>query len=509
MDHHILQTTTRQQSDSLYKTSRMFSVVRTMFADHETPLGVYRKLTQNTAGSFLFESAQTDGRWARFSFIGVSSYGLLTEKDNKAHWIGYGMSRKQAFGHEDVLDPLEAVDALYTRWGASDCEVLSPLSAGLVGYIGWESVRQLECLVDPPHQDIPMPSQCLSLCSQLVVFDHRNSTLTCIVNLVSEEYSNAEEAWNEAQQQLDALCAAINTPLNVPMRDIVSDEYSLSSHASKEYFCSRVQDARKRIERGDIFQVVLSQRFETECIVEPVDVYRMLRAFNPSPYMYVLTFEDPEGIPYALVGSSPETLMALRDRTVTTHPIAGSRPRGMTTNQDLEHERDLLNDPKEKAEHIMLVDLARNDLNKVCDPGSVEVKTFMEIKRFSQVMHLTSVVEGSLRSGLTPIDVFRAVFPAGTLSGAPKPMALSIIDEYELAQRGVYGGAIGYIDFHAGADFAIAIRTAVLREQKAYFQAGAGIVADSDPELEYEESCVKASAVLKAIVRAHAWKEQS
>jgi anthranilate synthase component 1 len=278
---------------------------------------------------------------------------------------------------------------------------------------------------------------------------------------------------------------------------------------TRDDFLASVLTSKDFIVAGDIFQVVISQRFELECRATPLDVYRVLRSLNPSPYMYLLSCEAADGSPYAVVGSSPEALVKVNDNRVFTHPIAGSRPRGATPEVDLALETELLADEKERAEHLMLVDLARNDLLRVCDAGSVEVTEFMRVERFSHIMHIVSSVEGNLRAGLDAVDVFRATFPAGTLSGAPKPRALEIIDELEPAGRGVYGGVVGYFDFAGNADLAIAIRTATIVAKRAYVQAGGGFVADSDPEAEFQESVNKAAAPLRAVAIANALVEQA
>jgi anthranilate synthase component 1 len=280
-----------------------------------------------------------------------------------------------------------------------------------------------------------------------------------------------------------------------PVARVAPAEYHAAIERSKQY-----------IRDGDVFQVVISQRFDHEVTAHPLDVYRVLRTLNPSPYMYLLTLLDPAGEPYSIVGSSPEALVKVSNGRVYMHPIAGSRPRGETPETDLELGAELLEDPKEKAEHLMLVDLARNDLQKVCTPGTVEVTEFMQVERFSHIMHLVSSVEGDLKADASPVDVFRATFPAGTLSGAPKPRALEIIDELEPAQRGVYGGVVGYLDFAGDADLAIAIRTATIVGGLARVQAGAGLVADSDPATEHEESQNKAAAPLRAVAVANAMR---
>jgi anthranilate synthase component 1 len=314
-----------------------------------------------------------------------------------------------------------------------------------------------------------------------------------------------DEIWDAANRRLDDIVGQLRTsmplePLTPPQPVAVEPGF----RTTKQDFLTTIQSAKSFIRDGDVFQVVITQRFDTSTTASSVDVYRMLRALNPSPYMYLLSLETRSHKSFAIVGSSPEALVKVNEGRVFSHPIAGSRPRGDTPERDGQLADDLLADQKERAEHLMLVDLARNDLSRVCVPGSVAVTEFMNVERFSHIMHLVSSVEGDVSPGITPIDVFRATFPAGTLSGAPKPRALEIIDQLEPAGRGVYGGVVGYIGFGGDSDLAIAIRTAVLADGRATVQAGAGIVADSDPESEYNETVAKAAAPLRAIAAANA-----
>ncbi|WP_166983874.1 anthranilate synthase component I [Paramicrobacterium fandaimingii] len=496
-------TTTREQFIDRASRMRVVPVVREIFADSETPVGLYRKLADGTPGSFLLESAE-GGIWSRYSFVGVSSYGVLTQSGDTAQWLDYGLSAERAVGDLDDLAPLEAVGELTRRWSGESIPELPPLTGGLVGFLGWESVRQIERLPNAPVAEHPIPGQAMCFVSDLVVLDHRRGTVQLIANVLADSTA-LDDLWNDAQTRLTDMQTTIARPSDAQLADVdFAVEPEPRHRTPKEDFLAAVEKSKSYIREGDIFQVVLSQRFEMDSDARPIDVYRMLRTLNPSPYMYLLSLETPTGTPYAIVGSSPEALVKSQGGHVVTHPIAGSQPRGSTPDEDAAFERTLRSDDKERAEHLMLVDLARNDLAKVCVPGTVDVTEFMRVERFSHIMHLVSSVEGKLRPEMTPIDIFRATFPAGTLSGAPKPRALQIIDELEPAQRGVYGGVVGYIGFSGETDLAIAIRTATLMNGTAIVQAGGGLVADSVAESEYQESCNKAAAPLRAVAIADA-----
>jgi anthranilate synthase component 1 len=501
-------TTTRADFEAAIAAGhRVVPVLRELFADGETPIGVYRKLGLGKPGTFLLESAEQGGIWSRWSFVGVGSLGVLTQDGDTAVWLDYGLPAERALGPDAPTAPLAALAHLYQRWSTPQVDGHPPLTGGLVGFIGWEAVRQLERLPNIPPADFDVPGQALSLVSELVVLDHRNGTAILIASALNDGAEQPDALWARAQEQLDSLQHGLAQPSEAwlaevdlgvipsPLPRVPAEEYRAAVERSKTY-----------IRDGDVFQVVISQRFDHEIHAEPIDVYRVLRALNPSPYMYLLTLDSPAGDPYSIVGSSPEALVKVQGGRVFTHPIAGSRPRGETPERDIELADELLEDPKEQAEHLMLVDLARNDLSKVCMAGTVEVTEFMQVERFSHIMHLVSSVEGDLRPEATPIDVFRATFPAGTLSGAPKPRALEIIDELEVAQRGVYGGVVGYFGLAGDADLAIAIRTATIVGGMARVQAGAGLVADSDPESEYIESQNKAAAPLRAVAVANAMR---
>jgi anthranilate synthase component I len=496
--------TTREEFDALLPDHRVVPVVRELFADSETPVGIYRKLAAGTPGSFLLESAEQGGIWSRYSFIGVSSFGVLTQEGESARWLDYGMSAERALGADASAKPLEAIRQLHARWSTPHIAGHPPLTGGLVGFIGWDAVRQIERLPNGPAADFEIPGQALSFVRELVVVDHRTGALLLIVTALNDGVDDADTLWLDVNRALDSLQTRLATPSEAWLADVdmaVSPEPR--SRVDEATFHAGVEASKKYIREGDVFQIVLSQRFDHDVSAEPLDVYRILRALNPSPYMYFLSLAEPDGEPYWVVGSSPEALVKVAGGRAYMHPIAGSRPRGDTPERDLELSAELSSDEKERAEHLMLVDLARNDLQKVCEPGSVEVTEFMQVERFSHIMHLVSSVEGDLRPGFGPIDVLRATFPAGTLSGAPKPRALEIIDELEPAARGLYGGVVGYFGFSGDVDLAIAIRTATISRSVARVQAGAGIVADSDPASEYLESQNKAAAPLRAVAVAN------
>lgn len=501
-------TTTFDEFTALLRGRRVVPVTRELFADGETPVGIYRKLAEGRPGTFLLESAEQGGIWSRYSFVGASSYGVLTEHDGRVEWQDYGLSAERALGAAAGLAPLAALEALHQRWATEDVPGAPPLTGGLVGFIGWEAIRQIEHLPNRPPADYRMPGQAFSFVSELVVIDHRTGTVQLVASVLNDRDEAPEALWVDAQERLDRMQRALARPSDAWLAEIDLTIPAAPRHRTeKADFLAAVDRSKAYIREGDIFQVVISQRFDQEVTAHPLDVYRVLRSLNPSPYMYVLHLDDPAGEPYWIVGSSPEALVKVQDGRVFTHPIAGSKPRGATPEEDADLESELIADPKEQAEHLMLVDLARNDLAKVCIAGSVEVTEFMRVERFSHIMHLVSSVEGDLAPGRNAVDVFRATFPAGTLSGAPKPRALEIIDELEPAQRGLYGGVVGYFGFGGDADLAIAIRTATISGGVARVQAGGGLVADSVPESEFQESQNKAAAPLRAVAVANALRK--
>jgi anthranilate synthase component 1 len=506
-------TTTRADLDArLADGHRVLPVIRELFADGETPVGIYRKLALGRPGTFLLESAEQGGIWSRFSFVGVSSFGVLTQQVDEtgadvAVWLDYGLSEQRVLGPDHVSGPLAALGDLHARWSTPRVAGHPPLTGGLVGFIGWEAIRQIENLPAVPPADYSVPGQAMSFVSELVVIDHRDGTVQLIATALGDGVDDADTLWTDAQARLDGMQERLAGPSEAWLAEVdLTTRASPVPRTTPAEFHDAIERSKTYIRDGDVFQVVVSQRFDHEITADAIDVYRVLRTLNPSPYMYLLSLVDTAGEPYHIVGSSPEALVKVQEGRVHMHPIAGSRPRGEGVERDLELAVELLADEKERSEHLMLVDLARNDLLKVCTPGTVEVTEFMQVERFSHIMHLVSSVEGDLRPDATPIEVFTATFPAGTLSGAPKPRALEIIDELEPAQRGVYGGVVGYFDFAGDLDLAIAIRTTTIVGGMARVQAGAGLVADSDPAAEHLESQNKAAAPLRAVAIANAMR---
>ncbi len=477
---------------------RVVPVVRRLLADEITPVGLYRILAQGRPGTFVLESAEVDGTWSRYSFVGVRSRATLSVAAGRAVWTGDVPVGVPVEG--DVLEVLEGtLEALRTP----AIDGLPPLTGGLVGALGWDIIRHWEPTLPaaaPDELDVPEVTLCLA--SDLAVVDHVDGSVWLVANAINFDDTDerVDEAYADAVRRLAAMQEVLARGESVPPGVLVeSAEPELEFRSTRQEYEDAVLAGKDAIREGEVFQVVLSQRLDLECPAEPLDVYRVLRTINPSPYMYYLQLEDPAGRAFAVVGSSPETLVKVTGDRVVTYPIAGSRPRGADPEQDADLVAELLADPKELAEHVMLVDLSRNDLVKVCRPTTVEVVEFMAVRRFSHITHLCSTVTGLLRQGATALQTLIATFPAGTLSGAPKPRAIALIDELEPARRGIYGGTVGYFDFAGDMDMAIAIRTAFIREGRASVQAGGGIVADSVPALEYEESRNKAAAAVRAV----------
>ncbi|OKK08392.1 anthranilate synthase [Streptomyces sp. CB03234] len=488
---------------------RVIPVSRRLLADGDTPVGLYRKLAAERPGTFLLESAENGRSWSRYSFIGVRSAATLTARDGQAHWLGTPPVGVPVDG--DPLKALRAtVEALHTppmpggMGGTPTRDLASgmpPFTGGMVGYLGYDIVRRLERIGDHGKDDLRLPELTMLLTSDLAVLDHWDGTVMLIANAINHNDldTGVDEAYADAVARLDAMAADLAKPLATEPAALPPSELPpYTALWGGQAYQDAVEDIKERIRAGEAFQVVPSQRFETPCTASALDVYRVLRATNPSPYMYLFRFDG-----FDVVGSSPEALVKVEDGHAMVHPIAGTRPRGATPQEDQALADELIADPKERAEHLMLVDLGRNDLGRVCEPGSVEVVDFMSIERYSHVMHIVSTVTGRVAEGRTAFDVLTACFPAGTLSGAPKPRAMQIIDELEPTRRGLYGGCVGYLDFAGDSDTAIAIRTALLRDGTAYVQAGAGVVADSDPVAEDTECRNKAAAVLRAVHTAN------
>ncbi|MBP6147599.1 MAG: anthranilate synthase component I [Candidatus Planktophila sp.] len=482
------------------KDNNVIPVYRRVLVDSETPLGLYKKLAKNNPGTFLLESAEHGGVWSRYSFIGVRSQTTLTERDGKADWLGTPPA-----GVPQGMDPLQALKLAVAHLKTPVIPGLPPLTGGLVGYMGYDSVRRLENIPTIAVDDLNLPEIAFMLTSDLAVMDHSNGTVTLIANAINWDGSDSrvDEAFAESQERLDRMYLDLQSALPGDVSEIPEfTKPHFDRNITAEEFRAKVEIAKEEIRAGEAFQIVISQRFSTDAKADALDIYRALRLSNPSPYMYLFRFEGG----FEVVGSSPEALVKVTGREVMVHPIAGTRKRSASIEEDTRLGEELLADPKERAEHLMLVDLGRNDVGRVCTPGSVEVIDFMHIERYSHVMHIVSTVIGELADSASPIDALFSVFPAGTLSGAPKPRAMEIIERLEPTRRGLYGGAIGYFDFTGNIDTCIAIRTALIKDGRAYVQAGAGVVADSDPEAENQETINKAAAVLTAINTANAMR---
>jgi anthranilate synthase component 1 len=484
---------------TLARDRRVVPVVRRLLADAETPLGVYRKLAGSRVGTFLLESAEHGGVWSRYSIVGARCSTTLTERDGEVLWLG-----EPPVGLPTSGDPMEALRATVAALATPAMPGLPPLTGGMVGAVTYDVVRRWERLPETTTDDLALPEVTMMLATDLAVLDHADGSVLLVANAVNADHTDerVDDAWQDAVRRLDRMTAELQSPAPSTVAVLGGAEPGVRPQLDQHQYATMVEQAKEAVRAGEVFQMVPSQRYEVDCPADPLDVYRVLRASNPSPYMYLLRLPTPDGRGYDVVGSSPEALVKVDGRRVMTHPIAGTRPRGATPEEDAARATELLADDKERAEHLMLVDLARNDLARVCESGSVEVVDFMSVERFSHVMHIVSTVVGTLRGDRTAFDALTATFPAGTLSGAPKVRAMELIDKTERTRRGLYGGTVGYLDFAGNLDMAIAIRTAVIRDGVAYVQAGGGVVADSDPAAEHQESVNKSQAVLRAVAAA-------
>ncbi|SDK08378.1 anthranilate synthase component 1 [Actinopolyspora mzabensis] len=479
---------------------RVIPVVRRLLADDETPLGLYRKLARNESGTFLFESAENGRSWSRWSFVGVHSAAALTVRDGESQWLGTPPAGLPTDG-----DPMVTLRETLRLLHTDPLPGLPPLTGGMVGYLGYDTVRRFELIPEDTEDDLGIPEMVMLFATDLAALDHHEGTVTLIANAVNWDDSpeRVDAAYDDAVARLDEMTRRLHAPAPSTVATFSRPEPEFTRYRESERHREAVRRAKEAIHEGEAFQVVISQRFEMQTDAQALDIYRILRTTNPSPYMYLLRLPDPvDDQPFDIVGSSPESLVKVRDGNATTYPIAGTRWRGADEDEDVALEKELINDEKERAEHLMLVDLARNDLGRVCRPGSVHPVEFFRVERYSHVMHIVSSVTGELAEGQNALDAVTACFPAGTLSGAPKPRAMRIIEELEPTRRAQYGGVVGYFDFAGNADTAIAIRTALLRHGTAYVQAGGGIVADSDPAAEDQECLNKARAVLNAVATA-------
>jgi anthranilate synthase component I len=492
------------EARKLANSYQVIPIVESVFSGTETPLSIFEKLGASMKGSFLLESAE-QGVWSRYSFIGVSSVGFLVSSDEGLKWLGSDSDTPNSMSQIDLsaLSGFEALEQLQRNWRAAPVQGLPPLVSGMVGLMGWDTIQQIESIAKPKPKEFPTPDLAMAVVRDMVIVDHLDSSLKLVSNIYIDQSVDVESQYKAALSRILAMKTSLLAKGETFLAEVdLNADPEFTRRTSDQEFMQVVEAAKKHVIAGDVFQVVVSQRFDVATKASALDVYRMLRAINPSPYMYLLNFFDDHG-DFAIVGSSPEALVRVASGKAVLHPIAGSRPRGTSAEADAALATELSADEKEKAEHLMLVDLARNDLLKVCEPSSVAVTEFMTVERYSHIMHLVSTVEGIVKDGASAVEVVKATFPAGTLSGAPKPRALEIIEALEPVNRGLFGGVVGYFDFAGNADLAIAIRTAVIRDGQAHVQAGAGIVLDSVAETENQETLSKASAPLRAIQAAN------
>src|SRR6266404_2503043 len=488
----------------------LIPVTRRLLADFETPLSAYRKI-RGQGESFLFESDEGGEHLGRYSFVGCNPRAVIRQTGNRVEVIENGRAVEtigvsltpNSDGLPRVRDGLEVVERVLKKYRAVPLPGLPRFTGGAVGFIGYEFIHDIEPVVPrPPEDDLRTPTMYFLIADQLLIFDRVAQTLTVLVNAILDEKTSAAEAYEDAAAEIERIVSLLEQPCKYRPVSLPAEVPSVrfASNVPKEKFLANVRKSKEYITAGDIIQVVGSQRFSTPVEAAPIDVYRAARSINPSPYMFLLELEG-----FSLVGASPELQVRCENRRVEIRPIAGTRPRGKTPEQDAKNEQELLADPKERAEHVMLVDLARNDLGRVCDYGTVQVKDLMIIERYSHVMHIASQVEGNLAPEKSPYDLMRATFPAGTLSGAPKIRAMQIISELEQTQRGPYGGCVGYFSFNGNLDCCITIRTALIKDGRASVQAGGGWVNDSTPENEYQETINKSKAMLKAVALAESF----
>lgn len=476
-----------QEAEKLLEEYPVVPVFYEVLADYMTPIRIFQALRNEGTTCFMLESVENKDQWGRYSFIGVNPkseikiYGDQLEVDGK--------TCKES-------DPMEYLKDQMEKFQSPVMENFPKLTGGLIGYFGYDMVRHVEKrLQDVPEDDLHMPESHLCRYDEIIAYDHLAGKVVIIQNIQRGE--NVKQRYQQMEDRAQLLLKKMERPVSLQKDYFVGEDVKVSSNLTKDEYEEAVRKAKKYIRNGDIFQVVLSQRFEVEAQVDPFDVYRCLRTSNPSPYLYFFDFGD-----YQVVGASPEKLVSVIGNVVETKPIAGTVKRGSTPEEDDMLVKQLVHDPKERAEHTMLVDLGRNDVGKVSKFGTIQVKNFMTVEKYSKVTHLVSDVQGELREDWTALDALMSVLPAGTLSGAPKVRAMEIIDELEGKKRGVYGGTVGYLGFDGNIDTCIAIRTVVFKGGKGYVQAGAGIVADSIPEKEYAETNNKALAVIQAIREA-------
>ena len=478
---------TLNKVEELLKEYQMVPVFYEVLADYMTPIRMFQALRKEGTPCFMLESVENKDQWGRYSFIGINPKSEIKISGKELEVDG--VKQEEKFKMSYLSDLIE-------KYKSPVMEDYPKLTGGLIGYFGYDMIRQVEKkLTNVPEDDLKMPECHLCMYDEIIAFDHLANKAVIIQNI--HKGDNIKQKYEELEDKAELILHKMERPVSLSKDRFTPAKAEVTSNLTKEQYEANVKKAKEYIKDGDIFQVVLSQRFEVETDVDPFDVYRCLRTSNPSPYLYFFDFID-----YQVVGASPEKLVSVLNGIVATKPIAGTVPRGKTKEEDDMLVRQLVNDPKERAEHTMLVDLGRNDVGKVSKFGTVEVKNFMTVEKYSKVTHLVSDVQGELRDDENPINALMSVLPAGTLSGAPKVRAMEIIDELENKKRGVYGGTVGYLGFDGNIDTCIAIRTVVFKDGKGYVQAGAGIVNDSVPEKEFMETKNKALAVVNAVKEA-------
>ena len=475
------------------KEGNLIPVYREILADLETPVSAFLKIDEGEY-SYLLESVEGGEKWARYCFLGSKPSVVFKSKGDKIYVTRNGVVK------EEKVDgnPLNSIKKLMSDYKPVKVEGLPRFFGGAVGYIGYDMVRFFESLPHEAVDDLNIPDSVFVITDTILIFDNIGQKIKVVSNAHIKD-GDVERAYGEAIGRIDAIIDRLKKSVTshqspVTSKELLNPNPEFRTNVSKEVFKESVQKCKKYIKDGDIFQVVLSQRLETDFQSDPFDIYRALRTINPSPYMYFFKLGDIK-----IVGSSPEVLVRVEDEMVEVRPIAGTRPRGTTDEEDKRLARELLSDEKERAEHIMLIDLGRNDIGRVSKKGSVEVNELMVIEKYSHVMHIVSNVKGRLENGIDCYDVLKATFPAGTVSGAPKIRAMEIIEELEPTRRGIYAGSVGYFSFSGNMDMAITIRTLLIKGNTAYLGIGAGIVADSEPEREFEETMNKGKALIKAI----------
>jgi anthranilate synthase component 1 len=497
----------------------LIPVTRRILADLETPLSAYRKIS-GQGESFLFESVEGGEHIGRYSFVGCNPRAVIKQTENRVEVIengkivetfivgGTGFQPVRADRQDacaTIRDGLEVVECVMKKYRAVAVPGLPRFTGGAIGFIGYEFIHDVEPVVPrPAHDELKTPVMYFLVADQLLVFDRVAQTITILVNAILDDAESPAVAHENAVAEIERLVSLLEQPSQQNAVTVTSEvpPVEFVSNQTKEKFFANVEASKKYITAGDIIQVVGSQRFSAPVTASPLDIYRAVRNINPSPYMFLLELDG-----FSLVGASPEIHVRCEEGKVEIRPIAGTRRRGKTEAEDAALEKELLADPKERAEHVMLVDLARNDIGRVCDFGSVQVKELMTIERYSHVMHIVSQVEGKLAGGRTPYDLMRATFPAGTVSGAPKIRAMQIIAELEQTARGPYAGCVGYFSFNGNLDTCITLRTALIKDGRAYVQAGGGWVNDSTPEGEFQETVNKSMAMRKAVAMAESFKK--